>query len=800
MHFYTLDHIKASDRLQVGDAAFFLAQVMGSGHPVLPGAVVAASVFRHFLETMHWLEPLFADLPNSSLHLDVSNPLQLQAIARTMRHTIETAPLPPTDWLTALIHLAGSWQVDTLILKPSIAIAKNGYVESIADGLGLIDAQICQVNEAAVGNGLRRLWGNLFSAKSLLYWQQVGIPLQQIQLGVLVQPLFTPERSGELLSLGTKAEVRASWGLAQAIASGEVLPDCYHLDVMTETMTHHSQQRHLYRCVALSPDGSSPVPDYLPSTIAGLYLAPIAPENRQQPLVSSSQLQQLSRVAHRIFEMLKTPFCLTWSIHDSAAFAHPIVVISDICPQPWRDRLPSQEHSKVERQDTPPPASSSPPSTDPLAGLGVATGRASGVVWVAQDVGAMLPMLPPDCIIVAPMLPSTWLPYLARVVGIVTEQGGRASHGAIVSRELGIPAVVGVANATQLLRSGDRITIDGDRGCIYQGEVLLPPRPESVPDRPQPMQTQPLQTMSLPPTTAESAACPPLPQLWVSLNRWATVPQLMQLPIDGIGLLRSELALLDMLEHRHPVAWVRDHNTDQLRSRLIRELQQVAELLKPRPVFYRSLDMRSHEYQTLEGSPTIAEVNPILGIHGTLSYAMDDASLAWFQLELSALRQLQEAGQSNVRLLLPFVRTVEEFAFCREQVIAAGLTQDPAFELWMMAEVPSVAWLLPDYAQAGVDGIAIGSNDLTQLVLAVDRDHPDLSSRLDAYHPAVVRAIAHIAQTARQLNLACSICGQLSAPNQALLRQFIDWGVSAVSVEPNAVQQMAALLNDFMAE
>jgi pyruvate,water dikinase len=824
MHFYTLDQIEASDRLQVGDAAFFLSQVMRSGHPVVPGAVVTASVFRHFLETMHWLEPFFSDLPNSMLYLDVNNPLQLQAIARTIRHAIEAAPLPPTDWLATLLSLARDWQVDTLILKPSIAIAKSGYVESIADGLGLIDAQICQPHEASVCDGLRRLWGNLFNAKSLLYWQQVGIPLQQIQLGVLVQPLFTPDLSGELLSIGPQAEIRATLGLSQAIASGEVLPDCYHLDVTTGTITHQIQQKHLYRCVTAS---SAPSSRYLTSTMVGLYLAPIATEEQQNPPVSANQLQQLSGVAHRIFEILKTPFCLTWSVHNSAAFAHPIVVISDVCPQPWRDRLPSQRDDEV-GQTLNSAAASFLPAADRVAttdldhrsvldGIGVATGQASGVVWIAQDVSIMLPVLPPACIIVSPMLPSTWLPNLTHVAGIVTEQGGRTSHGAIVARELQVPAVVGVANATRLLRQGDRITIDGDRGRIYRGEVQLesPPlaiatsRPEATLEgkrsvfAPSWTTELPIDPPTHPPTppAAKDAQPSKRPQLWVSLSRWATVAQLTRLPIDGIGLLRSELAMLDLLEHRHPVAWVRHHNPDIVRSRLIRELQQVAELMAPRPVFYRSLDMRSHEYQTLNGSPeVVAEINPILGIHGTLSYGMNADSLAWFQLELSALRQLQETGQSNIRLLLPFVRTVEEFQSCREQVIAAGLTQDPAFELWIMAEVPSVAWLLHDYAQAGVDGIAIGSNDLTQLVLAVDRDHPELSSRLDAYHPAVMRAIAHIAQTARQLNLSCSICGQLSTPDRALLQQFMDWGVSAVSVEPSVAHEMYTLLNTMTVE
>ncbi len=244
--------------------------------------------------------------------------------------------------------------------------------------------------------------------------------------------------------------------------------------------------------------------------------------------------------------------------------------------------------------------------------------------------------------------------------------------------------------------------------------------------------------------------------------------------------------MLEILQGQHPSLWVEQKRSQQLVERLTEHISRFASAFAPRPVFYRSLDLRSHEFQSLEGSPSFAtNSNPMLGVRGTFSYLVYPEI---FQLELTAIAQVYRAGYNNVRLILPFVRTVEEFSFCRRQVEQAGLTLYSQFQLWIMAEVPSVLLLLPDYVKAGVQGISIGTNDLTQLLLGVDRDQSQMAAAFDSRHPAVMRAVQQLIQTAKQQGIPTSICGQAPAEYPDLIEHLVRWGIDSISVSPDAVE------------
>lgn len=369
---------------------------------------------------------------------------------------------------------------------------------------------------------------------------------------------------------------------------------------------------------------------------------------------------------------------------------------------------------------------------------------------------------------------------LEAVAGIVTERGGATCHAAILAREIGVPAVVGAPQATELLKGEAYLWLDGDRGVVYG----LTPEAASA-----------LRSQTVPPPLVIPATADPL--LALQTDRYRTLQtkvmanlsqtrRLSTLPLDhiaGIGLLRSEWLLLDILDGRHPWHWVNQGQEAELQSRLVQQLEIVLQALGPKPLRYRSLDLRSHEWQALEGSPP-PEPNPMLGLRGTLSY---DVDARLFEVELAALATLQRAGYSNLQLILPFVRTVEEVLTCRQYVRQAGLTDAEDFALWIMAEVPSVLFLLPAYAQAGIHGIAIGSNDLTQLLLAVDRDQPTLASAYDERHPVVQQAIAYLIREAHRNGMVCSICGQAPVRYPDLIASLVDWGINSISVEAAAL-------------
>jgi pyruvate,water dikinase len=441
-----------------------------------------------------------------------------------------------------------------------------------------------------------------------------------------------------------------------------------------------------------------------------------------------------------------------------------------------------------------------------LKGLAASRGQAIAEVLVIAD--AQLPRdIPPGRILVAPTITPDWLPFLFEAVGLIAEQGGMTSHGAILARELGLPAIVGAAEATRIIQSGETVFLDGNQGEIYRisgsrfpqplyqaqpaNKAVLHPenRPMDRSDRHRSdghrsdqahfsVFGSPLSYRPLPPIATE---------LYVNLSQTRSIEQVKALPVDGVGLLRSELMILDGLEPQHPNLWLQQGRQSEFVAQLAGQISQFAEAFAPRPVFYRSLDLRSHEFQALEGGRLMPiEANPMLGLRGTFNYLLDSAL---FDLELAALAEVQQSGYSNVHLMLPFVRTVEEFVFCRQRVERAGLTQQAKFQLWIMAEVPSVLFLLPDYVKAGVQGISIGTNDLTQLLLGADRDQAEMASAFDEMQPAVLQAIAQLIQMARRAGIPCSICGQAPAEYPELVDHLVRWGINSISVNVEAVER-----------
>ena len=270
-----------------------------------------------------------------------------------------------------------------------------------------------------------------------------------------------------------------------------------------------------------------------------------------------------------------------------------------------------------------------------------------------------------------------------------------------------------------------------------------------------------------------SSAYPIATKLMVNLSQPESIATAAKLPIDGIGLLRSELMLADLLSSKTLAQW-QESFRDQFLAFLTDSLRQFAVAFASRPIFYRSLD----RYENAK--------NPVSDSRGTYSYLTDPCSL--FELELEALATMSAEGYHNLHLILPFVRSVEEFNYCYRQIEQAGLTAQSSFQVWIMAEVPSVIMLLPEYIRAGVQGIAIGTNDLTQLLLGVSREQAQFSDRgLNANHPAMHKAIAKLIKTAKANNIECCICGQAPVEHPSLIDKLIEWGIDAISVEPDAV-------------
>jgi pyruvate,water dikinase len=366
---------------------------------------------------------------------------------------------------------------------------------------------------------------------------------------------------------------------------------------------------------------------------------------------------------------------------------------------------------------------------------------------------------------------------MRRASAIVTDSGGMTCHAAIVSRELGIPCVVGTGDATQKLRDGELVTVDATHGVVVEGAAAVAAAPAPAPTAPV--------TGGTGPVTAT--------KLLVNLSEPSQVERAAALAFDGVGLLRAELMVLEALDGIHPRQLIADGHGEEVSARMAAALETFAAGFAPRPITYRTIDFRTNEFRGLAGGEHFepVEANPMIGFRGALRYTHDPEV---FALELDAIRRVWDAGHTNLHVMLPFVRTERELAACRRMVADAGLLDRAGFELWIMAEVPSVLFSLARYARLGIAGISIGSNDLTQLLLGADRDSELLAQTFDERDPAVTDYLGQLIPAARALGLQTSICGQAPSVHPEYAELLVRAGIDAISVSVDAVERTRRLV------
>lgn len=764
---YKLADIQSSSQGQVGDKALYLGTLLQQHYPVIPGWIIPAETYHRFLQQIQWKEPFWADFPNSSLYFDPANPAQLQRVAQQIQQAVlaTSLELPLTEMLS---HL----QAAAVILRPSLTILSPGG--SRRPVTGLLGSRVCWAQPEAIVAKTKQVWADLFRATSLFYWQRSQIQINQLNLAVLVQPLKSAIAAGDLEIDTEIIRIRSVSGLGFSLARGEVIPTRIEASAVDRRIYQHypGYEGIRYHLRSFQP------------TLQASPLSCLKTEFVSNPEVSQTLptevLMSLMQWAQQARNVLAGAVRLEWLLEPADTHTIPRLWITQA--EPWVATFPDTHQLRaqspalieVDQQQS---------DTALAKGIGVSEGLITAPAIVITPQSLPITQIPPGRIIVAVTIEPAWLPLLKQAAGLIAEQGGYTSHGAILAREFGIPAIVGVEQATRLVSSGEMISLDGTRGEVYRSSHLyggassVPASIASLAHQFQPASRQQL--------SFRGAVTPIATQLLVNLSQSNRLAEVKDLPLDGVGLLRSELMILQFLQNRHPVQWLKERREHEFVEHLAALLVQVADAFAPRPVRYRSLDLRSQEFYALEGSPS-RNIDVPTGLRGTLSYQLDPTL---FDLELRALRLVHQAGFTNVHLLLPFVRTVEEFVFCRQRIEATGLLNQTQLQVWIMAEVPSVLFLLPEYVAAGVQGIAIGTNDLTQLLLGVDRDQPLMADMFDAHHPAVMAAIAQLIQTAHHHGIPCSICGEAPARSPALIESLVRWGIDSISVEPSALDQ-----------
>jgi pyruvate, water dikinase len=741
---YWLSQITATERFLVGEKIFLLSQFLQYDCPILPGFVLSSSVFQDFLASLDDSHSLIGNFPQSSLHFNINNHQVLQAVASKSRQMILEAKLDDriiAQFLTA----AGQLNSPHLILRPSLIVPH--YQQQ--GNLGLWRSQSCFCQKEAIAVGIKRVWADLFGAKSLLYWDKFGVSVEQIKLAILVQPISNAIASGTIEILSSQAIIQANWGLGHSLQRGEIETDRYIVNLAT---AEESERKIGFKTRSYRLQNTPATNEY--TEAIEYYLL----EKSQQEIavLESSQIYDLIKLINKVVgekpEIRYIEWILLPNPSNSTQNSFWLTQVN-YCAATTDTSLATPEENTA---------------TTLLKGISASQGSVTGKVIVYSSSVNSDRLLPSGAILVTKEIQPQELSLLQNVGGIITEIGGQTSHGAILARELGIPALVAAAQATKILKTGETVTLDADRGIVSAAKtlarVLAPPQPN-------PHQAI-LQHYSLPVTTNVPLAT----QLMVNLSQVNSIEQVAKLPIDGVGLVRGEFAILEMLALRSLKEWLKPNLQGEFLAYLTAILRQFTQGFAPKPIHYRAIDFPLAEK---------ARNSSVLGIRG-MSYAyLQDATL--FKLELAALKRVMKEGNTNLRLILPFVRSLQEWQFCRDLVQKAGLTNYPEFQLWMMAEVPSVIFLLPEYIAAGVQGITIGMNDLSQLLLGVDREQELAPQAFVDNSLALERAIAKLIKTAQTHQIPCSICLTAHAQQPNIIDKLIDWGISIISVEKQAV-------------
>jgi pyruvate,water dikinase len=749
------------------------------GVRVPDGFAVTAEGYRHFLRRAGLEQPV-AELLSGIRRDDVKD---LVERSNRIRGLIVGAELPDDlcrEALAAYRNLSARYTTETA----DVAVRSSATAEDLpgASFAGQQDTYLNVRGETAVLDAVRRCFASLFTARALGYRADMGFDHLEVALSVGVQKMVRSDlaASGVLFTLEPESGHRgiilltASWGLGEAIVQGQVVPDQFYVHKATLREGHRSilwktigskERRMVYAASASNkPVELEAVPDEL----------------RGRPCLSDDEVLQLSQWALRIEEHYSrlrgadSPMDIEWGKDGQTG---ELFILQ---------ARPETVHSNRERSAMRIYRLTGKGGERLVKGLAVGERIAAGRAHVIQS-PAQFDQFQRGEILVTGSTDPDWEPIMKMAAGIVTERGGRTSHAAIVARELGIPAVVGAVGAMGAVPSGETVTLccaEGEQGSIYRGKVDY-------------------EVEELDPTTFPR----PRTQMMLNVGSPEQAFSAAMLPNDGVGLARMEFIFASWVKV-HPLALTRyqqlsprvkadvdaitrgyTDKTEYFVDKLSQGIAVIAGAFHPKPVILRLSDFKSNEYATLLGGKQFepTEENPMIGWRGASRYYHPEYKEG-FLLEARAIRRVRdELGLTNLLIMVPFCRTPDEGRRVLEVLREAGLSQgENGLEVYVMAELPSNVFLADEYARI-FDGFSIGSNDLTQLCLGVDRDSALVAPLFDERNAAVKQACARIISAARQAGRKVGICGQAPSDFPDFAEFLVEQGIDSISLTPDSL-------------
>ncbi|UVE96708.1 phosphoenolpyruvate synthase [Dietzia sp. B32] len=729
--------LRLADAPEYGGKSANLGEMTGAGFPVPPGFSVGQSAYLAAMDAAGVRTRLHdRRVPEEGL-----SEADLMSLAAELSGTVAAVEMPPRLREDILAHYR-SLGSDVPVAVRSSAPAEDAGDTSFA---GIHESYTDVVGEESVLEAVRDCWCSLWTPRAMTYRAVTGYD-DEPSIAVVVQKMVRSDTSGVAFTADPRTSqvdrvvIEAAFGLGEVVVGGKVEPDTYVVSKADLRILAVHVGRKVARIVAgRTADGLVPVPE----------------AEQLNRVLDDDQVRQVARLAVMSEQHYGLPQDTEFAFEDGELYivqTRPITTLD----------------TDAAHADAPVGTGGAGDGVAPIvSGLGAGPGTAIGTARVLTELADGVNLAAGE-ILVATMTDPDWLPILQRAAAIVTDEGGVTCHAAIVGRELGRPVIVGTRSATTDIADGQTITVDGTAGVVYPGEVR-----EAAP----------------PQAPADAAAAPEVrtreitaTAVYVNLATPDAAARVAAMDVDGVGLLRAEFLITSALQGLHPRRLVEEGRAEEYVERMAAGISTIAAAFDPRPVVYRATDLRSNEFRGLLGGEVEAEErNPMIGYRGCFRYTREPDL---FRLELDALARVRQRHR-NLHLMIPFVRTGWELRACLDIIDAHPIGRDTGLRRWIMAEVPSVVHWIPEYAAMGIHGVSIGSNDLTQLTLGVDRDSEVCADLFDSMDPAVLAFIDQIIDRCHESGLTVSLCGQAASTDPRMAEHLVRKGVTSVSVTPD---------------
>lgn len=647
-------------------------------------------------------------------------------------------------------------KVKHLYSPPLVAVRSSATAEDLpsASFAGQQETFLNVRGEAHLLKKIKECWASLFTERAIYYRHQQGFDHFKIGLAAVVQRMVQSEKSGIAFSIDpvtndkSKIVIEAILGLGEYVVQGKVTPDHYEIDKKSFNILKKEIK---YQNLKLVKSGSQNIELKLSKN-----------EGSKQK-ITDEEIVKLAFLIKDIENHYYFPQDIEWAIEKDRVFivqSRPITTIKKFPIS--NNQFPNQ--TPISNNQFP-----------ILIGSPASPGIGVGPVKIIHSPSEIDKIKKGD-VLVAPQTNPDYVPAMKKATAIVTEKGGRTSHAAIVSRELGIPAVVGADRATKLLRNEIIISVNGATGEIFKGSIISKkshrsPIPQ-IPPKPQ-----------KPPKT--------LTKIYVNLAEPEQANKISKMDVDGVGLLRAEFMIAEI--GTHPKEFIKENKQNEFIRRLSTSMLHFVRPFAPRPVVYRATDFKTNEYRHLKGGLLYEpkEENPMLGFRGCIRYI---ANPDVFRLELAAIKKIWDLGYRNLHLMIPFIRVPWELIKIKDIITQTGLFSVHGFKLWIMVEVPSCALNLEEFIKIGIDGVSIGTNDLTMMLLGVDRDNQEVEQIYDERNTVVIKTLENIVKTCHKYGVTASICGQAASDYPEIVKKLVEAGITSVSVNPDAVDRTRELI------